>query len=56
MSINLQSTVYVEGYCEACKRKTFFWTKMIDLEIEKSIGCAICKKGKIAIVKYESVR
>jgi hypothetical protein len=53
MSINLHSTVYVEGYCEDCKSETFFWARMIELEMDNYYKCKKCKKGEMHFTKYE---
>ncbi len=49
----MQSTVYVEGYCEYCERKIMFYTRVLEMEMKKNNLCIHCRKGEICITKYE---
>lgn len=53
MSVTLQSTVYVEGYCESCKTKTYFYSRVFEMEMKKGLRCNYCSKGEVCITKYE---
>jgi hypothetical protein len=53
MSVTMQSTVYVEGYCEYCERKIMFYTRVLEMEMKKNNLCIHCRKGEICITKYE---
>jgi DNA-directed RNA polymerase subunit RPC12/RpoP len=56
MSVNLQTSVYVEGYCLTCKAETYFWARMLELEMQKNIRCTKCHEGEICVTLYDTRR
>lgn len=56
MTVNLQSTVYVEGYCLSCRKESFFYARLLELEMLRNINCPKCHTGEINVTKYETRR